>query len=439
MILPNATKLCNNGTVARITIIGTGYVGLTTGVCLNHLGHDVICADVNWNKIINLGKGRVSIHEDQLHELVNEGISKKTLSFTTEIDEAVAVADFVFLCLPTPENSDGSADMSYIETASKDIKEHLNPDAVVVIKSTVLVGTSQSVEELLGNSVVSNPEFLREGTAVSDFFHPDRIVIGASNMNAAHAVALLYDKLDTEFVFSNTRTAELIKYTSNAFLATKLSFMNAMALICERVGADVDDLIEGIGHDPRIGNMFLQPSPAWGGSCFPKDTKALLSIAKDCNYDFKLLQAAIDTNDEQIQQVISKIEMAHGDALCDATVTILGLTFKANTDDLRQSPALRIVDKLLELGVKVRAWDPTVEDKTDSELIPNEVEICVSPLVASMGADVLVITTEWYELTKLDAKEVAQLMKKKAVVDTRNILPVDKWLDEDFDYQGIGR
>ena len=431
--------MCNNDYVARITIIGTGYVGLTTGACLNHLGHDVTCTDINWNKIAGLSRGRIPIHEDGLQTLVDEGSKQETLRFTVEINDAVASADFVFLCLPTPEKNDGSPDVSYIETASRDMKDHLNPDAVVVIKSTVPVGTSHVVEELLGNSVVSNPEFLREGTAVSDFFHPDRIVIGAANMRAAHAVALLYDKLDTEFVFSNTRTAELIKYTSNAFLATKLSFINAMALICERVGADIDDLVEGIGHDPRIGNMFLQPSPAWGGSCFPKDTKALLSIAKDCNYDFKLLQAAIDTNDEQIQQVISKIEMAHGDALCDATVTILGLTFKANTDDLRQSPALRIVDKLLELGVKVRAWDPTVKDKTDSELIPQGIEICVSPLVASMGADVLVITTEWYELTQLDAKEVAQLMKKKAVVDTRNILPVDKWVEEDFDYQGIGR
>lgn len=422
--------------VAKIAVIGTGYVGLTTGACLSHLGHEVVCADIDPVKVDKLKNGSIPIVEDGLEELVRSGIASGRLSFVLGAASAVAAADFVFLCVPTPEGEDGQADLSYVEAAADEIRGVLKRDAVVVNKSTVPVGSTRVVEMVLRRPdvhVVSNPEFLREGTAVHDFLHPDRVVVGADDQEAAIKVGQLYESVKAPIVVTDAASAETIKYAANAFLATKISFVNAIAAICEGVGADVREVMRGIGYDKRIGHEFLRPGPGWGGSCFPKDTLALLKIAERANYRFDLLQGVVDVNVQQFDRIAARISDGAGE---NGTVAIWGLTFKALTDDLRDSPSLEIVDRLLAKGHKVRAFDPTVTGTLPAR---PEVAIASSEIDACRGAHVLAVLTEWENFRWVDPKDVVELVASRHVVDARNLLDRSNWRAAGFTYQGIGR
>ena len=347
--------------MAKIAVIGTGYVGLTTGVCFAHLGHDVVCADIDADKVERLSRGEIPILEAGLDDLLREGLQSGRLTFMLGASGAVVDAEFAYLCVPTPQGADGSADLSYIEAAAREIAPHLQRDTVVVNKSTVPVGSTRLVEQALGRSdvqVVSNPEFLREGTAVDDFLHPDRVIIGSDDQSAAIRVASLYIGVPAPLMVTDPASAETIKYASNAFLATKLSFVNAVAAMCEAVGADVNDVVLGMGYDKRIGHEFLKPGPGWGGSCFPKDSRALLYIAQEAGYEFGLLEGVIEVNDEQFDRVADKVVQMAGGSVEGRKVAIWGLTFKANTDDLRESPSLQILRRLIAAGANVHGVRP---------------------------------------------------------------------------------
>lgn len=425
---------------ANIAIIGTGYVGLTTGTCLVHLGHTVVCADVVPEKVEALSRGTVPILEAGLDDLVAEGIASGRLSFVLGARDAVVDAEFVYLCLPTPQGADGAADLSFIQDVATDIGPQLKPDAVVINKSTVPVGSVTEVEKHLGRDdvcVVSNPEFLREGTAVADFLQPDRVVIGATDEAAAKRVADLYVGLDAPTVITDAASAEAIKYASNAFLATKLSFVNAMAAVCEAVGADVKDVMTGMGFDPRIGDRFLSPGPGWGGSCFPKDSHALVRIAENAGYQFGLLRGVIAVNEEQFGRVVNKISRAAGGSVKGKTIAVWGLTFKAHTDDLRDSPAINIIRRLAEQGAVVRAHDPAVPDATDGRLAG--IDVVGDLYEAVTGADVLAVLTEWPDFADADFERVAEVMASPTVIDARNLLDRDAVKELGFAYDGIGR
>jgi UDPglucose 6-dehydrogenase len=331
-----------------IAVIGTGYVGLTTGACFSRLGHTVVCVDIDESKIARLRKGEIPIHEPGLEELVRDSVQAGRLTFTTDVEGAVSGAEFAYLCVPTPQGSDGSADLTYLIAAAEQIGPHLPAEAVVVNKSTVPVGSTRTVEQALGRSdlfVVSNPEFLREGSAVHDFLNPDRVVIGSDDQSAAIRVASLYIGVPAPLMVTDPASAETIKYASNAFLAMKLSYVNAIAALCEAVGADADAVMLGMGYDSRIGNKFLRPGPGWGGSCFPKDTKALHFLSSQAGYSFDLLDSVLDINAAQFDRVTAKITAAAGGSLDGVRVGVWGLTFKANTDDRRDSPAVEIVPR----------------------------------------------------------------------------------------------
>jgi UDPglucose 6-dehydrogenase len=423
--------------VARIAVIGTGYVGLTTGACFAHLGHDVVCADIDPEKIRRLNAGEIPIHEPGLDRIVEEGRVSGRLSFVLGAEAAARDSEFAYLCVPTPEGPDGSADLSYIETAARQIGPVLPSNAIVINKSTVPVGSTRVVERALGRSdvsVVSNPEFLREGSAVADFLHPDRVVIGADDQSAAVRVASLYVRVPAPLMVTDPASAETIKYACNAFLATKLSFVNAVAAICEAVSADVNDVILGMGYDRRIGHEFLRPGPGWGGSCFPKDTKALIRIAEDHGYDFHLLRGVVEVNDEQLDRTAEKVVRLAGGSLAGKAVAAWGLTFKANTDDMRESPAIEIIRRLVAAGASVRAHDPAVR----SADIPG-VEVVEDPYAACEGAEVLVVLTEWDAFKWLDMDKVRELMAAPRVLDARNLLDRSALLRRGYTYQGIGR
>ncbi|MPY93264.1 MAG: nucleotide sugar dehydrogenase [Acidimicrobiia bacterium] len=422
--------------MGKIAVIGTGYVGLTTGACFAHLGHEVICADIDADKIARLNRGEIPILEAGLDRVVEEGRDSGRLRFVVGAANAARQAEFAYLCVPTPEGPDGSADLSYIEAAAREIGPVLPPDAVVINKSTVPVGSTRVVERALGRadvSVVSNPEFLREGSAVQDFLQPDRVVIGADDQSAAVRVASLYVKVPAPLMVTDPASAETIKYACNAFLATKLSFVNAVSVICENVGADVNDVILGMGYDRRIGHEFLRPGPGWGGSCFPKDTKALVRIAEDHGYDFKLLRGVVEVNDEQFERTAEKVVKMAGGSVKGVRVAAWGLTFKARTDDLRDSPAIEILTRLAAQGAEIRAYDPAVERALEG------IEVVTDPYAAVEGAEVLVVLTEWDEFKWLDMDKVKSLMGSYRVVDTRNLLDRSALLRRGFTYQGIGR
>ena len=425
---------------SKIAIIGTGYVGLTTGACLSHLGHTVVCADVVPEKVESLSRGEVPILEAGLDDLVHEGIAEGRLSFVLGAEHAVKDAEFIFLCLPTPQGADGAADLSFIKAAATEIGPHLPPDAVVINKSTVPVGSAGEVAKKLKRPdvhVVSNPEFLREGTAVGDFLHPDRVVIGADDPEVGKRVASLYESLPGDVLITDPASAETIKYASNAFLATKISFVNAMAAVCEEVGADVNDVVRGMGLDQRIGNKFLVPGPGWGGSCFPKDSHALVRIAENHGYQFGLLRSVIATNEEQFGRVANKITRFAGGTLEGRTIAVWGLTFKAHTDDLRDSPSLNIINRLIEVGAAVRAWDPAVEDNSDRRL--SAITVVNDPYEAVAGADVLAVLTEWPEFRDVDFARVAAEIGQRNIVDARNLLDREALKALGFNYDGIGR
>lgn len=426
--------------MTRLAIIGTGYVGLTTGVCFAHLGHQVVCADIDADKVERLSRGEVPIVEHRLDELLAEGLRKGNLRFVVGAANAVADAEIVFLCVPTPQGDDGSADLSYVEAAAAEIAAALPYEAIVVNKSTVPVGSTRVVERVLKRPdvrVVSNPEFLREGSAVDDFLRPDRVIIGAEDRAAAIKVGSLYDPIHAQVIVTDPASAETIKYAANAFLATKLSFVNAVAAICEGVGADVNDVVVGMGFDKRIGSEFLRPGPGWGGSCFPKDSRALVKIAHDAGYRFELLEGVIAVNEQQFDRVTDKIRVAAGGSLAGATVAVWGLTFKARTDDLRDSPAISIITRLLDEGATVRAYDPTVAGPKQG--VPEGVHIADDALEATTGAKVLAVLTEWDDFRWISPQDVAGRVAGRAVVDGRNLLDRSAWQHAGFSYSGIGR
>jgi UDPglucose 6-dehydrogenase len=428
--------------MSRVAVIGTGYVGLTTGACLAHLGHDVVCADIDIAKVELLQSGHIPIFEQGLEALVGEGQDAGRLRFVVGAAPAVAGREFVFLCVQTPQGADGAADLGFIEQASAEIGPALDTGAIVITKSTVPVGSARVVEQALARPdvfVVSNPEFLREGQAVHDCLHPDRIVIGSDDQAAAAKVAGLYQALNAPLMVTDPATAETIKYACNAFLATKVSFINAVANLCQAVGADVRDVVLGMGYDKRIGFEFLKPGPGWGGSCFPKDSQALVRIASDAGYNFELLKGVIAVNDQQFQLLAGRIADLAGGDLHAVTVAVWGLTFKAGTDDMRSSPAIEIVERLLAAGATVKAYDPTVSKSLPDHFRHLEVEVCDDPYAACAGAAVLAVLTEWDEFRWLDFDKVAGVMAAPAILDARNLLDPVSLRRRGFTYQGLGR
>lgn len=432
----------------RLGVVGTGYVGLTTGACFAHLGHTVVCGDVDQRKVDILNDGHIPIVEDGLEQIVADARANGRLSFVLGSQAAAADADIVFLCVPTPQGEDGSADLSYIEQAAAEIAPVLKPGAIVVNKSTVPVGSTVVVENVIQRDdvyVVSNPEFLREGTAVRDFLLPDRVVVGAKNRAAAEKVGELYENIDTPILVTDPASAETIKYAANGFLAMKISFVNAVAAMCEHVGADVAAVVEGIGSDKRIGRQFLNPGPGWGGSCFPKDSRALVRIAEEHGYNFSMMKGVIDVNTEQRARMIDKVAKAvgrHHSNLSGVTVGALGLTFKAGTDDLRESPAVAIIDELRRVGAHVRAFDPT----TCGELDPHQakvldgIELMTEMEQVADEADVICVFTEWPEFAKVDLDDVAaRVGRGVTMVDMRNLLDPDDVKRAGLHYDGVGR
>ena len=419
-------------------MIGTGYVGLSTGVGMAELGHTVVGADIDTAKVNSLTAGISPIAEAGMDEGIARNVSVGRLSFTTDVVGSLKDAEVVFFCLPTPQGDDGSADLSYVQSVAQQIGPHLAPGTVVVNKSTVPVGSSVQVGQWLGRSdvfVVSNPEFLRQGTALQDFLHPTRVVVGGDNDAAVEKVASLYASVDAPVLRMNAASAEALKYAANSFLATKLTFVNAIADICELVGADVFDVVAGLGLDPRIGDQFLNPGPGWGGSCFPKDTRALVKIAEGNGYDFALLRGVIQTNDEQYERIALKVVEVCGGSVAGKTIASWGLTFKANTDDLRDSPAIAILSTLKDMGATIRAYDPSARGV---EMLP-WVQRCDSALEACDGADALAVLTEWPEFATVAPADVSTRLNNAVVVDGRNVLNPQQWKSSGFQYRGVGR
>jgi len=420
---------------STIAVIGTGYVGLTTGACFAHLGHRVICADIDQRKVDQLNRGEIPIHEAGLEEIVRDAVDAGNLSFVHGSEHAVGDAEFVYLCVPTPQSTDGSADLSYLTAAAEQISPHLQSGTVVVNKSTVPVGSTLLVERALGRAdipVVSNPEFLREGTAVDDFLNPDRVVIGSDDQLAAGRVASLYLGVRAPIMVTDPASAETCKYAANAFLATKLSFTNAIAAVCEAVGADVNDVLLGMGYDHRIGHEFLRPGPGWGGSCFPKDSKAIISIAEDAGYDFALMRGVVEVNLEQFDRIVRKVEAVT--PLEGVTIGVLGIAFKAGTDDTRESPAIEVMRRLVAKGATVRAYDPAVDT-----LDLDGVEVVGDAYAACEGVSAIVVATEWDEFKWLDLDKVGGLVRERNIIDARNLLDRGALKRRQFTYQGVGR
>jgi UDPglucose 6-dehydrogenase len=430
---------------STVCVVGAGYVGVPTAAGLARFGHHVVCADVDADRIGRLERGEVDIHEEGLEELVRAGLSSGHLKFVLGAGAGVARAEFVMLCVQTPQRDDGAADLSAIESVVQEVAPLLCPDAIVVSKSTLPVGSATFVQDLLrrsgapdGIAVASNPEFLREGSAVEDFLHPHRIIVGADDDDVATRVASLYDGFDAPVVITRLASAEMIKYASNAFLATKISFVNELANACEALGADINEVISGVGHDPRIGFGWLTPGPGWGGSCFPKDTAALLHATSEAGYEFELVRSAVEVNRRQRERVIEKVQRAHGGSLNQARIALWGLAFKAGTDDLRESPAVDVARRLLDAGASVRAFDPAVPASAATTRLPG-LEVAVDAYGACADADVLVVMTEWEELRCVDLRRVAELMATPSIVDARNLLDSGCAQALGFAYEGVGR
>ncbi len=423
--------------MSRIAIFGAGYVGLVTGACIADLGHDVVVRDIVPDRIEELRAGRVPIHEPGLDEVLERNAAR--LSFTLDVDEALDGADFAFVAVGTPPTYSGDADLSAVWTVV-DSLPMLEQDLTLVMKSTVPVGTGEKVRANLDVrglgrvAYVSNPEFLAEGTAVRDFMHPDRVVVGAFEPAHADRVAALYEGLETEIVTTDVASAEMIKLASNAFLTTRISFINEIANVCELVGADVTDVARGIGLDHRLGSHFLRAGVGWGGSCFGKDVSALKQLAGNSGYHFQLLSAVIEVNELQKRRLVAKLEK-HLGRLRDRTVAVLGLAFKPGTDDMRDAPSLVLASRLLAEGADVRAWDPVA----DAGHLLHGVTFCDSFLDAVQGADAAVIVTEWPELVGLLAPEVRDAMRNPLIVDGRNLLDPATARAAGFAYEGIGR
>ena len=422
---------------AVVVVVGAGYVGLTTAACLAQLGHRVVCTDVDGPRITRLQRGEIPINEPGLPELVASGLASARLSFVCGSAEAAAQADFVFLCVPTPSGPDGATDLSFLEAAACEVGPALRSGTVIVNKSTAPAGTVRMLDRLVGRgdvAVASNPEFLRQGSAVRDFLNPDRLVVGATDGSVAERVAGLYAGIDAPVLITDPASAETVKYAANAFLATKLSFTNAVAALCEAVDADVDDVLEGMGYDRRIGRDYLRPGPGWGGSCLPKDTRSLIAGASAAGYDFALLRTVVEANEAQFARIVDKV--ACRVALSGARIALLGLAFKAGTDDLRDSPALEVARRLVQAGAEVHAYDPAIGAGAATEQAG--VVVTGDAYAACEGASALVVATEWDEFRALDFDRVATVMAGLHVIDARNLLDRDDLEGRGFTYSGIG-
>lgn len=414
--------------MTTVAIIGLGYVGLTTSLGLAKIGNSVIGVEINPERLGSLNSGVLPIFEPGLDsELVNS-LKSGRLSLTESIKEAAEISKMFFVCVPTPQDDNGAADLKYVIAASKQIADCASPGSVIVVKSTVPVGTGEMLRKTIDRNDIyfaSNPEFLREGSALMDFMEPDRIVVGADSPEVSQRILALYDNIDAPKVSTSVKSAELIKYAANAYLASRLSFVNDLAALCEQVGADVDDVVSGMGSDSRIGSRFLNPGPGWGGSCFPKDTRALVSVAESNGISLGVVGAAIQSNDNSFSRVVKRVKSLLGDELNGKSIAVWGLAFKANTDDTRDSPSLEIIKRLLSEGSKVTAFDPIASAPTWEGL--TQVETAVE---AATNADALLILTEWSEFSQVDPKEIAKAMIGSVVLDTRRILPVAKWSSE---------
>ncbi|MBX3299381.1 MAG: UDP-glucose/GDP-mannose dehydrogenase family protein [Acidobacteria bacterium] len=431
----------------HIAIIGTGYVGLVSGACFAEFGIDVTCVDVDAEKIDKLHKGIIPIYEPGLDNLVEKNVEAGRLHFTTNIAEAVKSAEVVFLAVGTPPKEDGSPDMSYYRQAAKDVAENLTGYTVIVTKSTVPVGTGKWLKQFVAENapagiefgVASNPEFLREGAAIEDFMRPDRVVIGSNEARAIEVMKELYRPLyliETPIVITSLEAAELIKYAANAFLATKITFINEIANLCDAIGCDVHDVARGMGMDNRIGRKFLHPGPGYGGSCFPKDTRALTTVADQFGVETRIVDAVIEANEVQRDLMVPKIEKLAG-GLSGKQIGVLGLAFKPETDDMRESPAVDIIKKLQEGGARVRAFDPVAMDEA-RHLLP-DIEYAADEYDAVKGADVMVIVTEWNQFRALDLDRIRTLLASPKIADLRNVYEPQDMRELGFDYIGVGR
>lgn len=432
----------------RVAMIGTGYVGLVSGACFADFGHQVICVDQDAAKIAALMRGEMPIYEPGLEDLVAANVRAKRLSFSTALKPAVVDAEAIFISVGTPSRrGDGHADLTFVHAAANEIAAALGRYSVVITKSTVPVGTGDEVERIIREArpdaqfaVVSNPEFLREGAAIRDFKHPDRIVVGTADMRARELMQELYRPLylnAAPILFTDRRTAELIKYAANAYLATKITFINEIADLCEQVGADVQQVARGIGLDNRIGGKFLHAGPGYGGSCFPKDTAALIKTAQDYAAPLRIVETVAAVNDVRKRAMARKITQALGTSARDKTVALLGLTFKPNTDDMRDAPSIPLTMALHDLGAKVRAYDPAGMEQ--AKLVLSNVTFCENPYACATGADVLVIVTEWEEFRALDFEQLKSVMTRPVIVDLRNIYRPEDMTKRGFAYHSIGR
>ncbi len=431
----------------NIAVVGTGYVGLVTGTCFAETGNHVICVDIDANKVQMMKDGKVPIYEPHLDVLFERNIRQGRLHFTTDLASAIKDAQIIFLALPTPPGEDGSADLKYVLGVADDLGKIITDYKVIVDKSTVPVGTSEKVHAALAKhakadlfDVVSNPEFLREGFAVDDFLKPDRVVVGTSSPRAQKVMEDLYKpfvRQGNPIIFMDERSAELTKYAANAFLATKITFMNEIANFCERVGADVDKVRIGIGTDSRIGKRFLFPGIGYGGSCFPKDVQALAKSGNDAGYEFQIIKAVMEVNEDQKTSIIPKITKHYGD-LKGKRFALWGLAFKPDTDDIREAPALYVIDALLKAGASVTAFDPEAMPNVKKQ-VGNSIAFAADEYEALKGADALIIATEWALFRTPDFKRVAELLKEKVIFDGRNLYDLDEMEKLGFQYVSVGR
>jgi UDPglucose 6-dehydrogenase len=432
----------------RIVMIGTGYVGLVSGACFADFGHQVTCIDKDAGKIAALQSGKIPIYEPGLEQLVSNNVAAGRLDFSLDLKDAVAQADTVFIAVGTPSRrGDGHADLSYVHAAAREIAENVRGFTLVITKSTVPVGTGDEVERIISETnpqadvvVASNPEFLREGAAIRDFKHPDRIVVGTEDERARKVIAEIYRPLylnQAPIMYTGRRTAELIKYAANAFLATKITFINEIADLAERVGADVQEVARGIGLDNRIGSKFLHAGPGFGGSCFPKDTRALVKTAEDYDVPLRIVEAVLAVNDARKRAMARKVAAVFGGNLRNKTVGVLGLAFKPNTDDMREAPSIPLITALQDLGAKVKAYDPVSMEQAKLEL-PN-VTYCENPYSCASEADALVIVTEWEQFRALDMSRLKKEMCQPVIVDLRNVYRSDEMTKHGFTYVSIGR
>jgi len=432
----------------HIAVVGSGYVGLVTGACLADFGMDVTCVDKDARKIKMLEEGRIPIYEPGLDALVAKNEKAGRLHFTTELKEAIEKSLAIFIAVGTPPREDGSADLTYVVEVAEAIADHMNGYKVVVTKSTVPIGTGQLIEKVIKErnprqpfSLVSNPEFLREGSAIGDFMHPDRVVIGTRDPQAIAIMKDIYAPLyliETPFVITNVESSELIKYASNAFLATKITYINEVAELCELLGADVHHVAKGMGLDRRIGPKFLHPGPGYGGSCFPKDTKALSDIARQAGRPFEIVETVVRVNDQVKRRMADKIRTACGGSVKGLTIGVLGVSFKPETDDMREAAAIPILHALASDGASLRVFDPAAMENA-REVLPAAVTYCTDEYDAATGADCLVILTEWNQFRSLDLERLKAVVARPLVVDLRNVYEPDKMREAGFEYECVGR